>query len=83
MSSAAHRDAVASLAEKAAPYFTENQMKWRSKPVSQARLALAIDQLVAHMREKKTDMATINGLTAYRDDDGLHVTIEVGTLPLE
>ena len=83
LSSAAHRDAVASLAEKAAPYFIENQVKWRSKPVSQARLALAIDQLVAHMRDKKVDMATMTGLTAYRDDDGIHLTIELGTLPLE
>lgn len=83
MSSAAHRDAVAALAEKAAPFFIENQMKWRSKPVSQARLALAIDQLVAHMRDKKTDMATMTGLTAYRDDDGIHLTIELGTVPLE
>jgi len=83
MSSAAHRDAVSTLAEKASPYFVENQLKWRSKPVSQARLALAIDQLVAHMRDKKADMATMTGLTAYRDDDGIHVTIELGTLPLE
>jgi hypothetical protein len=83
MSSAAHRDAVATLAEKAAPYFGENQLKWRSKPVTQARLALAIDQLVTHMREKKVDMATMTGLTAYRDEDGVHVTIELGTLPLE
>ncbi|MEP9385092.1 hypothetical protein [Nocardioides sp. KR10-350] len=83
MSSAAHRDAVATLSEKATPYFVENQLKWRSKPVSQARLALAIDQLVAHMRDKKVDMATMTGLTAYRDDDGIHVTIELGTLPLE
>ena len=43
MSSAAHRDAVATLAEKATPYFVENQVKWRSKPVSQARLALGIE----------------------------------------
>jgi hypothetical protein len=83
MSSAAHRDAVANLAEKAAPYFLENQVKWRSKPVSQGRLALAIDQLIAHMREKRVDMATMTGLTAYRDEDGIHVTIELGTLPLE
>ena len=27
-------------------------------------------------------MATMNGLTAYRDEDGIHVTIELGTLPL-
>jgi len=83
MSSAAHRDAVATLAEKAAPYFSENQVKWRSKPVTQARIALAIDQLVDHMRVKKTDMATMTGLTAYRDDDGIHITIELGTVPLE
>lgn len=83
MSSAAHRDAVANLAEKAAPYFAENQVKWRSKPVTQARIALAIDQLIDHMRSRKTDMATMTGLTAYRDDDGIHVTIELGTLPLE
>lgn len=83
MSSAAHRDSVANLAEKATPYFSENQLKWRSKPVSQARLALAIDQLVTHMRDRKVDMATMTGLTAYRDDDGIHVTIELGTLPLD
>jgi len=82
MSSAAHRDAVSTLAEKATPYFTENQVKWRNKSVSQARLALAIDQIVVHMREKGVDMATMNGLTAYRDEDGIHVTIELGTLPL-
>ena len=70
MSSAAHRDAVSTLAEKATPYFTENQVKWRNKSVSQARLALAIDQIVVHMREKGVDMATMNGLTAYRDEDG-------------
>lgn len=82
MSSAAHRDSVAALAEKAAPYFLENQVKWRSKPVGQARIALAIDQLVAHMRDKGADMATMTGLTAYRDEDGIHLTIELGTLPL-
>lgn len=83
MSSAAHRDAVANLAEKAAPYFIENQVKWRSKPVSQARLSLAIDQLVDHMREKNADMVTMTGLTAYREEDGIHITIELGTLPPE
>lgn len=71
------------LAEKAGAYFVENQVKWRSKPVSPARVALAIDQLVTHMRDKRVDMATMNGLTAYRDDDGIHITIEVGTMPLE
>ena len=83
MSSAAHRDAVATLAEKATPYFVENQVKWRSKPVSQARLALGIEQRVNHMRDKGVDMATMTGLTAYREDDGIHITIELGTLPLE
>lgn|GEM_PF-5808154 len=83
MSTAAERDAIASVAEKAAPYFEANQVKWRSKPVTQARVALALDQLLKHMREKRADMATMTGLTAYRDDDGIHLTIELGTLPLE
>jgi hypothetical protein len=83
MSTAAERDALASIAEKAAPFFEANQVKWRSKPVTQARIALGLDQLLKHMREKKVDMATMTGLTAYRDDDGIHRTIELGTLPLE
>jgi len=83
LSTAAERDAIASVAEKAAPYFEANQVKWRSKPVTQARVALALDQLLKHMREKRADMATMTGLTAYRDDDGIHLTIELGTLPLE
>ena len=83
MSTAAERDAIAGLAEKAAPYFEANQVKWRSKPVTQARLALGLAQLLQHMREKKVDMATMTGLTAYRDDDGIHLTIELGTLSLE
>jgi hypothetical protein len=81
--SAAERDAIASIAEKATPYFEANQVKWRSKPVTQARVALAVEQLLNHMREKKVDMATMPGLTAYRDDDGIHLTIELGTLPLD
>lgn len=83
MSTAAERDAIANLAEKAAPYFEANQVKWRSKPVTQARLALGLAQLVNHMRDKKVDMATMTGLTAYRDEDGIHLTIELGTLPLD
>ncbi len=83
MSSAAERDAIASIAEKAWPFFEQNQVKWRSKPVTQARLSLAIDQLIEHMRTKKPDVATMTGLTAYREDDGIHLTIELGTLPLE
>ena len=81
--SAAERDAIASIAEKAAPYFEANQVKWRSKPVTQARLALAIEALVQHMRAKKSDIATMTGLTAYREEDGIHITVEVGHLPLE
>ncbi len=83
MSTAAERDAIAALAEKAWPYFESNQVKWRNKPVTQARLALAIDQLVEHMRTKSPDLATMTGLTAYREDDGIHVTVELGTLPLD
>jgi hypothetical protein len=83
VASAAERDAIASLAEKAWPYFESNQVKWRSKPVTQARLALAIEALLTHMRSKKSDIATMTGLTAYRDEDGIHVTVELGTLPLE
>ena len=59
MSSAAHRDAVSTLAEKATPYFTENQVKWRNKSVSQARLALAIDQIVVHRGDPKGSIAEI------------------------
>lgn len=44
---------------------------------------LAIDQIVQHMRAKKPDLATMTGLTAYREEDGIHLTIELGTLPLE
>ena len=83
MSTAAERDAVATLAEKAFPYFEANQVKWRSKPVTQARLALAIEALADHMRAKNPDLATMTGLTAYREDDGIHLTIELGTLPLD
>ena len=83
VSSAAERDAIASLAEKAWPYFENNQVKWRSKPVTQARLALAIEALADHMRAKKSDIATMTGLTAYREEDGIHITIELGTVPLE
>jgi hypothetical protein len=83
VSSAAERDAIATLAEKAWPYFENNQVKWRSKPVTQARLALAIEALADHMRAKKSDIATMTGLTAYREEDGIHITIELGTLPLE
>ncbi len=83
MSTAAERDAIAALAEKAFPYFESNQVKWRSKPVTQARLALAIEALAEHMRVKRSDLATMTGLTAYREEDGIHVTIELGTLPLE
>ncbi len=83
MSSAAERDAIATLAEKAHPFFESNQVKWRSKPVTQARLALALEALAEHMRAKKPDIATMTGLTAYREEDGIHLTIELGTLPLE
>ncbi|MFT4287039.1 hypothetical protein [Nocardioides sp.] len=83
MSTAAERDAIATLAEKAFPYFEANQVKWRSKPVTQARLALAIEALADHMRAKRPDIATMTGLTAYREEDGIHLTIELGTLPLD
>ena len=83
MSRAAERDAIATLAEKAWPYFENNLVKWRSKPVTQARLALAIEALLDHMRAKKSDIATMTGLTAYREEDGIHITVELGTLPLE
>lgn len=83
MSTAAERDAIATLSEKAWPYFRDNQVKWRNKPVTEARLALAISQLLAHMRAKKPDLATMTGITAYREEDGIHLTIELGTLPLD
>lgn len=83
MSSVTERDAIATLAEKAIVYFEADQVKWRSKPVTQARLALALEALVEHMRAKKPDIATMTGLTAYREEDGIHLTIELGTLPLE
>jgi len=83
MSSAAERDAIAALAEQAWPHFSANEVQWRGKPVTQARLALAIAQLVEHMRERRPDLATMTGLTAYREDDGIHLTIELGTLPLD
>jgi RNA binding exosome subunit len=83
MGTPAERDAIAALADKAWPYFRDNDAKWRGKPVTSARLALTIENLVLHLRaDKRGDTVTSSGLTVYRDDDGIHVTIEVGTVPL-
>lgn len=81
MTTAAQRDAIAALAEKAWPYFRENELKWRNKPVTQARLALTIEHMLEHLRTNpRVDSVSGSGLTLYRDEDAIHVTIEVGNL---
>jgi hypothetical protein len=81
MTTAAQRDAIAALAEKAWPYFREIEAKWRNKPVTQARLALTIEHMLEHLRTNtRVDSVSGSGLTLYRDEDAIHVTIEVGTL---
>jgi hypothetical protein len=81
MTTAAQRDAIAALADKAWPYFRENETKWRNKLVTQARLALTIEHMLEHLRTNpKVDSVSGSGLTLYREDDAIHVTIEVGNL---